>query len=112
MDAAPPIADEALAPGDIPGPEASWAEIASFALQFDGYSRLGSFGACAETGNRARETFSRERSLPADLVTARTALFFEQRRYHHLGEPPAAGEMAYLHALIERIRELVNARRG
>jgi hypothetical protein len=62
------IPSSELGMDDIPGKEASWAEIEKFALTYDGYDECGSFEQCVEIRNQPRAT-----SLP-DL---RTCLFFE-----------------------------------
>lgn len=86
---------------DIPNPDASWREIAEFALTFNGYEVWGSFEKCAEIANAKRQD---------SLTDLRTCLFFEQRRWRHFGEDPDGEAMAYIRALVEKIRRRVSAR--
>jgi len=44
--------------------------------------------------------------LPGDLDTARAALFFEQRRFHHFGSDPTGNDALYVRTLLGRIAEL------
>ena len=110
----------------VPEPDASWEDIASFALSYNGYERyanevgdstmqarmLGDFA------NAASANWERNRSLPQTLHELRCALFFEQRRTGH-GFPfdfepskewnapnsPYVGWITYVKALIRQIRE-------
>jgi hypothetical protein len=43
-------------------------------------------------------------TLPDDIDTVRTALFFEQRRYRHYGRTPRPREIPYLLALYDICR--------
>lgn len=103
------ISNTELKLSDIPGPDASWYEIARFALTFDGYGYWGSFGRCAEIGNSGLKSFAHDRSLPPSLTELRTCLFFEQRRWHHFGDEPDDHTMVYIRALMEAIRAKVSA---
>jgi hypothetical protein len=99
------ISNSDLRPEHIPGPEAGYHTIALFALTFDGYTRWGSFVACADIANAGRAR---------TLDKLRTCLFFEQRRFHHFGEVPFPRAMRYIRGLLVRIRkrlEYENARR-
>ena len=81
----------------IPQSNASWDEIAPFALTFDGYKEHGSFEACAEIANAHRMD---------TLTNARTCLFFEQRRWRHFGYEPDEESMKYIRKVVALIREL------
>jgi hypothetical protein len=80
---------------DLPAANATWSEIAKFALRFNGYEVQGSLERCAEIAN------SRKHDSVADL---RTCLFFEQRRWRHFGEAPDAETMQYIRDVIEKLR--------
>ena len=98
-----------LSPGDIPGPDADYQSIVSFALTFDGYDHWGSVKACGEVANAALEAFVERRALPDSLTDLRTCLFFEQRRHQHEGRTPEGLLMEYVRALVGAIRERVLA---
>lgn len=82
----------------IPGPGASWKEIARFALTFNGYTYCGSSERYAEiTGMRVQSTLSELRTL----------LFHEERGARHGGFDPGEREMRYIEGLMEQIRNRV-----
>jgi hypothetical protein len=100
-----------LKEGDVPESGAGWHEIGRFALSFNGYERWGSFGRCAEIGNRGLEGFRETGALPESLDELRTCLFFEQRRWRHFGLDPDEQAMGYIRALVRAVRDEVSARR-
>ena len=104
------IADTKLSSEDVPGPRASWSTIQHFALTIDGYARWRSTERCAEIGNGLRDAYRTSRGLPLDLSRLRTALFFEQRRYHHFGEAPQGDDLEYMRALVNAIRTVLPIR--
>jgi hypothetical protein len=104
------IANADLREHDVPGPDAGWHEIGRFALSFNGYERWGSFGRCAEIGNRGLEGFRETGTLPESLDELRTCLFFEQRRWRHFGLDPDEQAMGYIRTLVQAIRDAVSAR--
>ena len=61
--------------------------------------------------NRAKRAYDEEKSLPQSLSDLRACLFFEERRWHHLGSAVGSYEafdkggraMSYIHALLEAI---------
>lgn len=85
---------------DIPGPEADWYTIGTFALTFNGYEECGSFEECARIANEAR---------PTTLTELRACLFFEQRRWRHFGDEPDEEDMTYIKGLVEQISTKVAA---
>jgi hypothetical protein len=103
------IATADLKESDVPAPDAGWREIGRFALSFNGYEWCGSFGECAEAGDRALEAFRETGALPESLTELRTCLFFEQRRWRHFGLDPDEEAMYYVSALVGAIREKVRA---
>lgn len=92
------IANSDLTAADIPASDADWHSIGEFALSYDGYQRWGSFEKCAEIANAQRR---------GSLDELRTCLFFEQRRWRHFGDAPDAASIAYIRAIIEKIRGIV-----
>lgn len=94
------IPSSELRPDRLPRPGAPWQELSRFALTFDGYGYSGSFERCADIANR--------RAAPS-LAELHTCLFIEQRRWRHFGEDPTGEDLAYIHALGEKIRALVIA---
>jgi len=98
------IANADLTEHDVPAPDAGWRGISRFALSFNGYEWWGSFGKCAEVGNRGAEGFRERGALPESLAELRTCLFFEQRRWRHFGLDPDEEAMLYVLALLEEIR--------
>ena len=94
----PVIENGALTAESIPSPTAQLDALSEFALSFDGYEYWGSFEKCADiVGARRHST----------LTELRTCLFFEQRRWHHFGEPPDDEGLEYIRELIEKIRTKV-----
>ncbi len=93
----------------MPAPDAGWHEIGRFALSFNGYEWCGSFGKCAEVGDRGLEGFRETGAVPESLTELRTCLFFEQRRWRHFGLDPDYRAMCYISALLQAIREKVRA---
>ncbi len=102
------ISSDALSATDVPAATASWQRISLFAVTMDGWSV--SPEQCADIANTMAARYRSTGQLPDDLTELRTALFFEQRRYRHIGEAPRGEEMAYIRALVEAIRTAVTAR--
>jgi hypothetical protein len=90
----------------VPAPNAPWWHVWVFALSYNAYDRRGGFESAAELGNAALSRWNVRNELPSDLDTARAALFFEQRRYHHFGDDPTGENERYVRSLVERIRDL------
>jgi hypothetical protein len=97
-----PLSDEPIL---VPAPDALWYEVWEFALAYNAYDRQG-HEAAGELGNAVLRKWNARNELPSDLDTARAALFFEQRRYHHFGADPTGESERYVRSLVERIREL------
>ena len=104
------ISDKALSLSDLPSRSAGWPSIAAFAVSMDGYRRWRGFDRCAEIGNEIRAEYAATRALPPELSRLRTALFFEQRRFHHFGEAPGGEDLTYVRALVNAIRAAVASR--
>lgn len=90
----------------VPPPDALWPDIWRFALSYNAYSDQRGFPEAAEVANAAARRWSADGSLPDDLSTARAALFFEQRRYHHFGWDPEGDDARYVRALLAQIGDL------
>ena len=95
---------------EVPSDAAEWPEIWEFALTYNAYKRHGGFDVVAEIGDAALRQWEVAGLLPDDLGTARAALFFEQRRYHHFGEAPSGESAIYVRSLLDRIRSLSGGR--
>ncbi len=93
------MANHELSLADIPSPEGEWRRIGEFALTFNGYEVYGSFDKCAAVVNARRD---------GSLAELRTCLFSE-RRWRHFGEEPDDEAMAYIRAVVEKIRAKVAA---
>jgi hypothetical protein len=102
--------NEELKRSSIPPLNPTLDQISRFALTFNGYDHWGSFEACADIANKFLRAFAENGSIPEDvtLTELRTCLFFEQRRWHHLGELPDEKAIGYLNYLIGKIRERVD----
>ena len=93
------IGNAELTVGDIPAFNETWPHIEPFALTFDGYAYWGSIEKCAEVASRP----------PATLTQLRTWLFFEARRWAHLGKQPDAASMKRIRAVAFAIKEKVKS---
>lgn len=103
------VLDEELTTASLPDPDSDELAIHNFALTTSGYERMGSNERCASLANDAREHWRLKRALPSTLQDLRCCLFFEQRRWHHYGDPFDDEAMEYARALIEAMRPLVEA---
>jgi hypothetical protein len=101
------IPNRELALEHVPAAGAEWAEIARFALSFDGYRRWGSFERCADIGNRWADVYMRGGDPPDTLDLCRTCLFFEQRRWRNRASAPDARTRRYVGALLDKIGDLL-----
>lgn len=91
------MANRELTPGDVPSFREPWARIEPFALTFDGYRYWGSIEECARVACRT----------PGSLTELRTILFFEARRWKHLGRTPDVATMKRIRAIVFAIQEKV-----
>lgn len=104
------IGNEALSMDDVPAPESGWDVLQRFALTFDGYAYWGGFDSCGKIANECAGLYERDSVIPTSLEYLRTALFFEQRRFRHLGWDPDEETMKYIRALVAGIQEIVGRR--
>jgi hypothetical protein len=98
----PQISNSELTLQNIPDATAGIAGIWRFALTFNGYEYWGSFERCAEVANAPL-------SASATLTELRTRLFFEQRRYRHMGEEPREEGRSYLIELLDAMKKRVSS---
>jgi hypothetical protein len=108
------ITNAALTERDLPLVGIEWdMQLFQFAMSFDGYrfmeshttQKLGAFA------NQAMGTYEQEKALPRSLSELRTCLFFEGRRWRHVGSAVRGYEafdkdgsaMRYIQALLEAI---------
>jgi hypothetical protein len=103
------ISNEDLREEHLPTPYAEWEIIEKFALTFNGYHH---FDECDKLGNKAKDEFYQTGALPLTLSEVRACLFYEQRRYHHVGGVPDDKSLAYIHGLVEAIRKIVAPEAG
>jgi hypothetical protein len=91
----------------IPDINSDYRTIAAFALTFDGYER---FARIAEFANNNLAVYHADRdSLKKRTLTElRACLFYEQRRYRHMGEEPEKEDREYINALLAAIFNLVD----
>lgn len=97
------IPNNKLQLAQIPGDDASLAELCAFAHTFNGYEAFGSFDACAEIACRGDHR---------TLKRLRACLFFEARSWRHCDDAPGPEELAYCRELVGKIRAKVAARRS
>jgi hypothetical protein len=100
-----------LTESDLPPPRATWRRIQKFAITFNGYEYHGEFLSLANVANEATSIYRKYKRLPAGLSDLRACLFFESRRWHHLGGNPHVPAMIYVRALVEKIRGIVRFKR-
>src|SRR5208283_4299992 len=82
------LANAALTVHDLPIVGNQWDQsLFQFAMSFDGYSFMESPGTAklGAIANRAMRTYEQEKSLPQTLSELRACLFFEGRRWRHVG---------------------------
>jgi len=91
----------------VPDPDAGWYDIAVFALTFNGYERVGDLDRVASVADQVQQHWTTSTDFPNDVAALRTALFFEQRRFHHYGWDPSGPDLAYIKALVAAIRDQV-----
>ena len=77
------------------------SELNAFAHTFAGYEACGSFERCAEIANAEDHS---------SLDNLRSCLFFEARRWHHVGEDLDAEDEAYWRLIVAKIRRIVEQR--
>jgi len=83
--------------------------VLSFAsMTFYGYDRFGGHEKLAEFANGALKHWRRDGSLPTNERDLRGSLFFEARRWHHLGAEPDAEAEHYIRSLLGGIHRVTD----
>jgi hypothetical protein len=96
---------------EVPGPDAHWwTEINEFALTYNAYDRNGDLDVVSSIGDRVRQAWDRDATLPNDLDVCRITLFFEQRRFRHLDAEPVGDDDRFVRAILGQIRDLSGGR--
>ena len=96
---------------EVPGAKAKWRnEIDTFALSFNAYDRIGDFGVVSALSDKVRERWNRDGTLPDDLDSCRTSLFFEQRRFRQMESQPKGDDDDFVRAILGQIRYLSGGR--
>src|SRR5262245_57992085 len=90
-----PISNATLKPGDIPPDATACERVIRFAQAFNAYEALG-IEECGRLGNDHAQCHT--------LTQLRAAVFFEYRRYNHLGWRPEPAKVAEVSQLLDRIR--------
>ena len=98
------IPNDKLEIAKIPSASSSWREIEPFALRFYEEKYLESLGGFDWAAQLANERTA------STLTELRASLFFEQRRWRHVGCDPEDLQLVYVQSLLWRIRQCV--RRG
>jgi len=118
------ISNAALSEHDLPPVNDKWDKaLFQFAMSFDGYCFIASKPTSDNTtattaqerlgpfANGAMRTYEQRKLLPQSLTELRACLFFEGRRWHHVGSAVGGYEafdkggraMNYVRALLEAI---------
>jgi len=88
------------APPDTEQLDSIW----EFACQYNAYEKLGSSEAVCKLAHEREEAFMKTGKWTGTLDELRTCLFFEQRRWRHIGEDPAEENLSRLLQLYWTIR--------
>lgn len=97
----------------VPGPDADWRTVSTFALEVNGYA-LYDRARLPWLAQALRRRWQQGQALPPQVEALRAALFWEQRRIWHLGEggyvdeTPTGATWRYLQALVAAIRTAVD----
>ncbi len=107
------VSNESLTASAVPPVTASWHTIDGFALTIDGYKAIGQ-KECAQLANRVKSAFSKNTASvdTLSLTELRLCLFFEQRRFNHLGHEPQDIDRSFTNALLEAIRKKIGSHDG
>lgn len=90
-------------PIPVPLPGAPMAEIMSFALTYNAYDRHGPIEVVRAIATDMRRNWDDAGVLDPDVGLLRCALFFEQRRAHHIARSPIGPDRDYVEALVAEI---------
>lgn len=99
----PHLPDDRLRPGDVPTPDAPWADVAAFGHRYHAYRVAGSLQRVAELTLAAHGAWAQDGTLPDALPRLRLALFHTVRAVGLDGTPDPDTE-AWARALVDGIR--------
>lgn len=102
------IPNAELTEKDLPPPNASLAEIAKFALTFNGLEYWGPGEQGVTRADHWVALFEKDGSLPDSLNDLRACLFFEETRDYWSGFCQDEQERCFCRALVEAIRGKVS----
>jgi len=107
----PTIANADLRESDLPAPNADlWGAVSPFARTFYWPDYYEDHHAMIQDGSSCIEAYRRGQLGEMPLLTLRARLFFEFRVIHWQvtgGPLPTADQLAFIHALVEAIRDKV-----
>ncbi|HEX7277281.1 MAG TPA: hypothetical protein VF244_07885 [Acidimicrobiales bacterium] len=96
-----------MASVEVPLEDAPLESVLRFAANtYFGYERHGGVQGLSHLGNAVASAWTDDGRLPGDLPSLRAALFFESRRWHHLGHEADPAAEAYVRVLVAKIRQL------
>lgn len=101
----PHVPDAALTTGDVPGPDAPWAEVDAFGHGYHAYKIAGSLQRVASLTLEAHDDWQADGVLPEALPRLRLALFHTVRATH--GREPDGDTERWARALVAAIRDRV-----
>ncbi len=112
-DVVEPIAHDDLRVEDLPHSRDPFDDVVRFAATFDAYAVYG-MEMCGEMANRAMAQWQQLGHVPTwlqgDLPRLRGCLYFEARRWIRLEREPDTRSLIYVHALIDAVRDALEAR--
>jgi len=102
------ISSSCLTKSAMPPEGASWDDVSSFALTFNGYDYRTDLGEYANQIAEDYEIRGADSVAGLALDDLRACLFFEQRRCRHSGRDPEGPDWEYVRCLLEAIRSRVS----
>ncbi|MDR9391257.1 MAG: hypothetical protein RI554_04435 [Trueperaceae bacterium] len=112
-DVVQPIDHDDLRVEHLPHSRDPFDDVVRFAATFDGYAVYG-MEMCGEMANRAMAQWEQLGAVPTwlegDLPRLRGCLYFEARRWIRLEREPDTRSLIYVHALIDAVRDALEAR--
>lgn len=106
------ISNDELREEHVPPPFAPWEAIGPFAVSYPWDQDWSSRRMVSDFGLMWRGVWRASGRLPESLPELRACLFEERYRWCYAGEDPDFEALAYVWALIERIRAVVRRRAG
>ncbi len=90
---------------EVPGRNACWEQIREFGVSFEGCWFSEETGDIANSMYNVYKTSGVQAFEGKETDELRAALFFEQRRYRHLGQSPEGMNLLYVQELTSAIRK-------